>query len=111
MKTIKLAALVFVAVLLLPACGFFPPTPRDDQILEAILASNNAQKEPLELAYEEMQIPHRSRGRAHGVAWVGDRSIQRNYTIAYDKETGKFSVESFTTLWLGEDGIYRNEQP
>lgn len=111
MKTIRLIAITLSTALLLSACGLFPPTPSNEQIIEAITASNNAQEEPLELVYEEMQVPHRYSGKAGAVLWVADKSIQRNYLIAYDKKTKTFYVISFTTLRLGEDGVYRNEQP
>jgi hypothetical protein len=106
---------LIVAVLLtaplLYSCTLLPHTPTDEQILQAVTASNNAQTEPLELIYEEMQVPQRSPGRAGAVIWVGDKRIQRNFTIAYDRKAKTFYVESFITLRLGEDGVYRNEQP
>lgn len=98
------------AALLLSACALFPPTPSNEQILEAITASNNAQEEPLELVYEEMQVPHRYSGKAGAVLWVEDRNLQRNFTVVYDRKAKTFYVESFFTLRLGEDGVYRNEQ-
>lgn len=98
-------------MLLLCSCALLAPTPSNGQILEAVTASNNVQIEPLELVYEEMQVPHRSPGQAGAVIWVEDKSIQRNFTIAYDRKAKTFYVESFITLRLGEDGVYRNEQP
>jgi hypothetical protein len=106
-----LIAAVLLTALLLSACTLFPPTPTAEQILQAVAESNKAQTEPLELIYEEMQVPHRSPGRAGAVVWVEDKSIQRNFTIAYDRKAKTFYVESFITLRLGEDGVYRNEQP
>ena len=106
-----LIAAVLLTAPLLYSCTLLPPTPTDEQILQAVTASNNAQTEPLELIYEEMQVPQRSPGRAGAVIWVEDKSIQRNFTIAYDRKAKTFYVESFITLRLGEDGIYRNEQP
>lgn len=106
-----LIAAVLLTALLLSACTLFPPTPTAEQILQVVAESNKAQTEPLELIYEEMQVPHRSPGRAGAVVWVEDKSIQRNFTIAYDRKAKTFYVESFITLRLGEDGVYRNEQP
>lgn len=106
-----LIAAVLLTALFLSSCALFLPTPSNEQIIGAIKASNNAQEEPLELIYEEMQVPHRSPGRAGAVIWVEDKSIQRNFTIAYVKKAKTFYVESFITLRLGEDGVYRNEQP
>ncbi|MDD4796161.1 MAG: hypothetical protein PHO66_00130 [Eubacteriales bacterium] len=96
--------------LLLCSCAPLAPTPGNKQIFEAITASNNAQAEPLELAYEEMQVPHRSPGRAHAVIWTPDKSIQRNFIVGYDKKTDTFYVESYMTLVRAEDGCYRKEQ-
>jgi hypothetical protein len=111
MKTIRVIAITLSAVFFLSACALFLPTPGNEQIIEAITASNNAQEEPLELVYEEMQVPHRLSGKAQAVVWVPDKSIQRNFQIAYDKKTKTFYVESFITLLLDEDGSYRKEQP
>ena len=102
---------MLLTALLLSAYTLFPPTPTAEQILQAVAESNKAQTEPLELIYEEMQVPHRSPGRAGAVVWVEDKSIQRNFTIAYDRKAKTFYVESCITLRLGEDGVYRNEQP
>ena len=111
MKTIRLIAITLSAALLLSACALFPPVPSNEQITQAITASNNAQEEPLELVYEEMEIPHRYSGKAGAVIWVEDKSIQRNYLIAYDKKTKTFYVASFSTSLRGEDGVYREVQP
>lgn len=111
MKTMRFAAMALSAALLLASCGLFPPTPDNEQILEAIAAHNSAQEQPLELVYESMQVPHRFSGKAGAVVWVADQSIQRNFTIVYDRTTKTFYVESVITLVLGEDGAYRNESP
>ena len=111
---IRLRCLIAAVLLIAPllySCTLLAPTPTDEHILQAVTASNNVQIEPLELIYEEMQVPHRSPGRVGAVIWVEDKSIQRNFTIAYDRKTKTFYVESFITLRLGEDGVYRNEQP
>jgi hypothetical protein len=63
------------------------------------------------LVYEEMQVPYRFPGRAGAVIWVEDKNIQRNFIVVYDRKAKTFYVESFVTLRLGEDGVYRNEQP
>lgn len=106
-----LIAAVLLNALLLCSCKLLAPTPTDEQILQAITVSNNAQTEPLELVYEEMQVPYRSPGRAGAVIWVEDKKIQRNFIVVYDREAKTFYVESFVTLRLGEDGVYRYEQP
>lgn len=111
MKTIRFIAITLSAALLLSSCALFLPTPDNEQITLAVTASNQAQTEPLELVYGEMQVPHRSPGRAAAVIWVEDKSIQRNFTVVYDRTVKTFYVESFITLRLGEDGAYRNEQP
>lgn len=111
MKTIRFILITLSAALLLSSCGLIPPTPTNEQIIEAITASNNAQEEPLELVYEEMEIPQRFSGKAGAVIWVADKSIQRNYRISYNRKTKAFYVESFTTSLRGEDGVYRKEQP
>jgi len=102
-----LFAAVLLAVLLSGSCALFSPTPDNDQIAQAVRVSNQAQEEPLELIYEEMQVPHRYPGRASAVIWVADKSLQRNYMIAYDRRARAFYVKGFITLRLGEDGVYR----
>ncbi len=103
-----------VVALLLPvffisSCATFPPIPSDEQILQAVVASNQAETEPLSLVYEGMEVPHRYRGRAHALLWVPDESIQRNFTVVYDRESKSFQVEGYITLICGEDGVYREE--
>ena len=111
MKNILFVAILLLTALPLSSCALLLPSPTDEQVLQAVAVSNEAESEPLELVYEEMQVPHRYPGRASAVIWVPDKSVQRNFTIAYDKKAKTFHVESFITLWLGEDGVYRNEQP
>lgn len=101
---------LLVMALLLSSCMLFPPAPTNEQILQAVVASNEMEAEPLELIWEEMQVPQRSRGRAAAVLWVKDKSIQRNFTLAYDKEEKSFYVEDYITLELGEDGVYRDSK-
>jgi hypothetical protein len=43
-----LIAAVLLNALLLCSCKLLAPTPTDEQILQAVTASNNAQTEPLE---------------------------------------------------------------
>ncbi len=93
----------FVAAIILPtlllfSCSLIPPSPSNEQILEAVKASNEAEEEPLELGYEEMKVPHRYPGRAHALLWNPDHSIQRNFTIEYDKQAKSFYVKSYITL-------------
>ena len=109
MRAVWVTAVALLAALMLSACALLPPTPSNEQIVEAIQISNDSQEVPLELVYEEMQVPHRYPGKANAVVWVADESIQRNFLIAYNKESMVFYVESFTTLVLGEDGSYREE--
>lgn len=98
------------AVSSLCACTLIPPTPDNEQIVQAVMTSNDNEDDSLELVYEEMEVPHRLPGKASAVIWVSDKSIQRNFTIAYDKKEKTFYVESYITLVLGEDGVYRKGQ-
>ena len=107
MKPIRFIAILMLTVLLLSSCALLPPKPTDEQILQAVKASNEAETEPLDLIFDDMEVPQRSPGRAAAVVWVADKSIQRNFTIRYDKQEKTFYVESFITLLRGEDGIYR----
>lgn len=102
---------MLLIALLLSSCALLPPTPTNEQILQAVTASNEAEAEPLELVCDEMEVPQRSPGRAAAVLWVPDKSIQRNFIVAYDKKEKTFYVKSYITLVRGEDGVYRDEQP
>ncbi len=113
-KNFARAALIMAAVMVvfLPIPVLFLldmhlPTPTHEQILQAVKASNAAETEPLDLIYEEMQIPHCYPGRAHAVLWIPDHSVQRNFTIAYDRKTKTFHVESYITP--GPDGNESNQ--
>jgi hypothetical protein len=108
-KYIWYTAIFSLAALLLFACAL-DPTPTDEQILQAVAASNATEANPLELVYEEMQVPHRYPGRAGAVLWVPDKSVQRNYSVAYDQKTDTFYIKSYITLVLGEDGVYREQR-
>ena len=107
MKSIRIIAFVMLVGLLLSSCALFPPKPTNEQIIEAVKASNMAEAEPLELVFDEMEVPQRSHGRAAAILWVADKSIQRNFTVRYDKQEKTFFVESYITLLRGEDGVYR----
>jgi hypothetical protein len=111
----RIRALVIMAVLLgalsLSLCALLPPTPSNEEILRAITSSNGREAEPLDLAYEKMQVPHRYPGKAGAVLWVPDMSIQRNFRIAYDRKAKAFYVAGYETLKLGEDGSYRKVDP
>ncbi|MDI9499079.1 MAG: hypothetical protein QM270_11440 [Bacillota bacterium] len=106
-----LMAVLLVVTLVLTSCGLLPPTPGNDEILEAIRLSNLAQPEPLELVYEEMEVPMRSPGHAGAVLYNEDKSIQINYIITYDRKTKAFHVDSFEMYRLGEDGMSRIVEP
>ncbi|HOR87016.1 MAG TPA: hypothetical protein PLL98_11105 [Bacillota bacterium] len=110
MKFIRSAAAALLAVMVLSSCAAFPPAPDNEQILKAIEESNESESKPLELVYSEMHVPHRFPGRAGAVLWVPDKSIQRNYSIFYDKKKKCFYVKSYATFIRGEDGVYRDEQ-
>ena len=56
---------VLLTAPLLYSCMLLPPTPTDEQILQAVTASNNTQTEPLELIYEEMQSLFMSKALSH----------------------------------------------
>lgn len=110
----SLILLACAAVLLPLTILFFGelylPTPTNEQIIRAVAASNEAEAEPLELVYEEMLVPHRYPGRASAVLLVPDGSVQRNFSIDYDKKTKTFYVSSYITLASGEDGwTYQKE--
>ncbi len=108
---ITLAVIVLFAAVFLILRAVLPPTPTDEEIRAAIIASNDSAVEPLDLVYDEMVVPHRFAGRAGAVIWVPDRIIQRNYSIAYDRGSKAFYVQSFTTSRMGEDGTYRMIEP
>lgn len=116
-KNFARASLIFTvcaAVFLLLLFTFFGelylPTPTDEQIIRAVAASNEAEPKPLELVYKEMWVPHRYPGRASAVLQVPDKSIQRNFSIAYNKKTKSFYVSSYITLVSGEgDWTYQDE--
>lgn len=108
-KPIWFGAVILLPAMLLFSCSPVTPTPADEQILQAVVASNEAEIKPLEFIYEELQVPHRLPGRAHAVLWVADKSVQRNFIVMYDENTKNFLVESHITLILGEDGVYREE--
>lgn len=109
MKSVWFIAAVPLTALLLSSCALLPPTPTNEQILQAVTASNGMEAQPLELVCEEMQVPQRSSGRALAVLWVPDKSIQRNFIVAYDKKENAFYVKSYITLVRGEDGTYRKD--
>lgn len=106
-RSLRLLPVLLLTALLLAAAVSCSPAPTNEQILEAVEASNEAEAEPLDLVYEEMEVPHRYSGKAHAIFWVPDKSVQRNFTIVYDRKAGVFYVESYITLLLGEDGVYR----
>lgn len=107
MKNLRFIGLSLLTVLLLSSCALLPPKPTNEQILEVVKAANAAETEPLELNFDEMEVPQRSPGRAAAILWVADKSIQRNFTLKYDKTEKTFYVESYITLLRGEDGVYR----
>ncbi len=109
MKWIRFIAVIPLTAMLLSACALLPPVPTNEQILQAVTASNEAEAEPLELVYDEMEVPQRSPGRAAVVLWVPDKSIQRNFIVAYDKKEKTFYIKSYITLVRNEDGVYRDE--
>ncbi len=107
MKAVRFIVLIFLTLLLLTSCVLLPPKPTNEQILQAVAAFNESETEPLELVFDEMEVPQRSAGRAAAILWVADKSVQRNFTVKYDKEGKNFYVESYITLVRGEDGVYR----
>lgn len=109
-RLLRFLAVILLMVLLLAVSLSCSPSPTNEQILEAVRASNEAEPEPLDLLYEDMEVPHRYSGKAHAVLWVPDGSIQRNFTLIYDRKSRSFHVESYITLVLGEDGVYRDLQ-
>ena len=107
MKIMRFIVFMFMTILLLSSCSLLPPEPTNAQILEAVKVANEAEAEPLELVFDEMEVPHRLHGKASAVLWVSDKSIQRNFTVKYDEEEKSFYIESYITLLRGEDGVYR----
>lgn len=107
MKAVRYIAFTFLIVLLFSSCALLPPKPTNEQILQVIVTFNESESEPLELVFDELEVPQRSPGRAGAILWVVDKSVQRNFTIKYDKGKKTFYVESYITLVRGEDGTYR----
>ena len=107
MKIMRFIVFMFMTILLLSSCSLLPPEPTNAQILEAVKVANEAEAEPLELVFDEMEVPHRLHGKASAVLGVSDKSIQRNFTVKYDEEEKSFYIESYITLLRGEDGVYR----
>ncbi|NLA26239.1 MAG: hypothetical protein GX878_02465 [Firmicutes bacterium] len=109
LKFFNLVVVMLVPVLLLSSCGLLAPKPTNEQIMQAVQASNEAEEEPLDLIFEEMEVPHRYSGRAHAILWVPDHSIQRNYTVVYDRKRKEFYVEDYITLVEREGSFYLEE--
>jgi len=107
MKAVRFIAFTLLIVLLFSSCALLPPKPTNEQILLSVQTFNENEAEPLDLIFDEMEVPQRSPGRAAAILWVADKSIQRNFTVKYDKEGKFFFVESYITLVRGEDGAYR----
>ncbi len=103
--------ILIVALLLITSTICFiicqPPRPNDSQIIEAIRVSSEMERSSLDLDYGGLIVAHRYPGKANAVLWTRDESIQRNYSILYDKKLKSFYVNSFTTSVKGEDGVYR----
>lgn len=53
-----------------------------------------------------MKVPVRTAGKANAVVWTADKTLQRNYVIAYDSSERAFTVTDFSTCVLGDDGTY-----
>lgn len=82
------------------------PTPDTTQIESAIRISLAAEKEPPALVFEDMQVPKRFSGKADAVLWAEDKTIQRNYSLTYDKKQHAFQVSDYTTSRREADGSY-----
>lgn len=96
-------ALVFLFAIFLIGCA---PTPNDEQIRAAILASLEDEKKSPELAFEEMEVPIRFTGKAGAVLQSKDKKIQRNYWIEYDAKLRTFVVAKCTTSHLCKHKTY-----
>ncbi len=46
-----------IVSLFVAGCNLITPTPTDEQVIQAVMAFNEAWEEPLMLVYEESQIP------------------------------------------------------
>lgn len=108
MKDTYLKKLIYAIAFLLLSCIAFgcAPTPDNAQIEAAIRASIAAEESPPTLIFAEMQIPMRSAGKASAVLWTEDKTIQRNYALAYDTKARAFTVSSCSTSRLSKEGTY-----
>ncbi len=104
-KSLSCLALLIGLSVILSACTL-APKPSNDEIKQAIVISNAAEVKPLELDYNDMEVPQRGYGKAKAVLWIPDKSIQRNYSIAWDAETKQFYVLDYITLERNEDKSY-----
>lgn len=110
-KTPYVILMMLAAVMLLTSCG---KKPSDDDIRGAIMKSieketdNSAEVPSFNLDY--IEVPMRSSDKAWAVVWNGDRSVQRNYVIEYDKKEKAFRATSFTeSVYDGDSGTYREK--
>lgn len=108
MKDTFVKKLICAISFLLFSCLAFgcAPTPDNAQIEAAIRASIAAEESPPTLIFADMQIPMRSAGKASSVLWTEDKTIQRNYALAYDTKARAFTVSSCSTSRLSKEGTY-----
>ena len=89
---------IILITLILSFLAMIPPTPTNDQILQAITKSNEGEDKPLDFDYEEMVVPIRYPGKAGVVLYVRDNNMQRNFWVLYDKERKNFYAVIDTTM-------------
>ncbi len=109
----KRSAALLAAILLLMSFLLFSlsackmaPKPTNEEILEAVRISNERDPSPLDLDYTDMEVPNRGYGSARAILWIPDKSIQRNFTIRWDEDTGTFQVADYITLEKRDDNSY-----
>ena len=100
------AIIVLFSALLLLTLTACAPTPENVQIEAAIRASLAAEASPPDLVFADMEVPMRSAGKVGAMLWTEDETTQRNYELAYDRQTRCFVVSSYTTSQLSKDGSY-----
>lgn len=100
-----LLALIFA----LPAAGCTNVHEPDNSKIEAAIRASLAdEKAPPELDFENMLVPMRLLGKANIVICTKDKTLMRNYAVAYDWKTRSFAVTHIMTRRLCENGEYKS---
>ncbi len=108
MKDTYVKKLICAISFLLFSCLAFgcAPMPNNGEIEAAIRMSLAAEASPPALVFADMEVPMRSAGKAGAVLWTEDKTIQRNYALAYDSKARAFTVSSCSTSRLSKEGTY-----